>query len=78
MNMPYGLSTVPFSFVHAGLGAKVSSDAGREERACEVLEAAGVVNGGQPSLLLPVNPVCKPAEEGRTICVGSRAAGRSG
>lgn len=65
-------------FLPFGLGAQVSVNAGYEERPCEVLEAAGVVNGGQPSLLLPAHPVRQPAEEGRAVCVGPRAAGRSG
>lgn len=60
------------------LGAQVSADAGCEERPREVLEAAGVVDGGQPPLFQPAHPVCKSAEEGRTVCAGSCAAGRSG
>lgn len=70
------LSTVLSSLFASG--AQVSVDAGCEERPREVLEAAGVVNGGQPSLFLSAHPVCQPAEEGRTVCVGPRAAGRSG
>lgn len=70
--------SVSLSFLCAVLGAKVSVDAGCEERACEVLEAAGAVNGGQPALFLSAHPVCQSAEEGRTVCVGPCAAGRSG
>ena len=59
-------------------GAEVSADAGREEGSREVLEAPGSADGGQPALLLPAHPVCQPAEEGRPVCAGPRAAGRSG
>lgn len=68
---------VPFFFFF-GLGAQVSVDAGCEERPREVLEAAGVADGGQSSLFLSAHPVCQPAEEGRAVCVGPRAAGRPG
>lgn len=59
-------------------GAQVSTDAGREEGPREVLEATGVANGGQPSLILSAHPVCQPAEERGAVCAGPRAAGRSG
>lgn len=65
-------------FALCGLGAEVSADVGREERPREVLEASGVADGGQPTLLLPAHPVREPAEEGGAVCVGSRSAGRSG
>lgn len=67
-----GLSSV------SSLGAKVSVDAGCEEGPRKVLEAAGVVDGGQRTIVLSTHPLCESAEEGGAVCAGPRAAGGSG